>query len=145
MDSPREYRCALITGASSGLGTEYARQLISSCDTMVFVARRGDLMKELADQLNLIFPDVEIHCVTTDLSSEKDRERLFEMLQAMVLVPDLLINNAGMGDYGAFSSSEWSKLNAMLQVNIAPPPIPAPTRNQTSGLKKQFPSSSSPP
>jgi len=118
MKTNRRYRCALITGASSGLGAEYARQLVSACDTMVLVARRGQLMKELADQLNLMFPDTEIHCITTDLSSEKDREGLFEMLQAMALAPDLLVNNAGLGDYGPFSSSDWSKINSMLQVNM---------------------------
>lgn len=118
MEPTRKYRCALITGASSGLGAEYARQLVSSCDTVVLVARRGRLLKELADQLNLLFPDTEIHCITTDLSSEKDREGLFKMLQAMALVPDLLVNNAGLGDYGPFASSEWPKLNSMLQVNI---------------------------
>ncbi len=118
METTRKYQCALITGASSGLGAEYARQLVSECDTLVLVSRRGPLMKELADQLNLLFPDTEIHCITTDLSSEEDRLGLFKMLQAMALVPDLLVNNAGLGDYGPFSSSDWSKINLMLQVNI---------------------------
>ncbi len=98
MDAPRayRYRCALITGASSGLGAEFARQLAPDCEAIILVARRGDLMKQLASELGVSSPATEVQCVTTDLSDGKDREGLFEMLQAMALTPDLLINNAGI-------------------------------------------------
>lgn len=114
--SPR-YRCALITGASSGLGEEYARQLAPSCDTLVLVARRGDLLEKLASGLKVTSPDTEVHCVIVDLTKEKERDDLVKMCESMSLMPDLLINNAGMGDWGEFSTAEWSKLDAMLQVN----------------------------
>lgn len=118
MDESPQYRCALITGASSGLGKEYARQLAPDCQAMVLVARREELMKELVGELAEISPQTEVHCVPTDLTRADQREELFKMLQAMVLLPDLVVNNAGMGDYGAFHSADWAKLDAMLQVNI---------------------------
>ena len=120
MDGPRadRYRCALITGASSGLGAEFARQLAPDCEAVILVARRGDLLKQLADELGVTSPATEVHCVTTDLTDAQDREGLFKILQAMELTPDLLINSAGMGDYGEFSSADWRRLDAMMQVNM---------------------------
>jgi len=112
------YRCALITGASSGLGVQYARQLAPSCESMVLVARRGDLMEQLAADLRLSHSEITIYCITQDLTVEADRTALFKQLKVNGLVPDLLVNNAGMGDYGDFANAHWSKLDSMLQVNV---------------------------
>lgn len=114
----RKYRCALVTGASSGLGEEYARQLVDSCEYMIIVARRGDLLQKLADELAITSPDTGVHCLSADLTLEDDRNGLLKMCEAMSLRPDLLVNNAGMGDYGDFVSADWPKLDAMLQVNV---------------------------
>lgn len=114
----RKYRCALVTGASSGLGEEYARQLAPSCDSLILVARRGDLLEKLGAELSVSSPETEVHCLTADLTQEKERIGLVKMCEAMALRPDLLVNNAGMGDYGDFSGADWSKLDAMLQVNV---------------------------
>ncbi|MCP5535527.1 MAG: SDR family oxidoreductase [Akkermansiaceae bacterium] len=108
----------MVTGASSGLGAEFARQLAPECEAMILVARRGDLLKQLASELDLSSPGTEVHCVPTDLTHVGDREGLFKMLEAMAFTPDLLVNNAGMGDYGEFSSSSWRKVDSMMQVNM---------------------------
>lgn len=112
------YRCALVTGASSGLGEEYARQIAPLCDTIVLVARRGELLETLASELQLDQPSLHVHYITSDLTKGEKRENLAEKLSAAGLVPDLLVNNAGMGDYGSFQTSDWQKLDAMLQVNV---------------------------
>lgn len=112
------YQCALITGASSGLGVQYARQLAPSCQSMVLVARRGDLMEKLAVDLRRSHPGLTIYCVPQDLTVEADRLALFKQLEVNGLIPDLLVNNAGMGDYGDFANADWPKLDAMLQVNV---------------------------
>lgn len=112
------YQCALVTGASSGLGVEYARQLAPSCETMILVARREDLLRQLADELQLSCPGLKVHCISADLTLESERSVLFQWIVDRQLEPDLLVNNAGMGDFGAFADSEWRKLDAMLQVNI---------------------------
>lgn len=122
METParfEKYRCALVTGASSGLGEEYARQLAPSCESLVLVARRGDLLEKLAAELGRSARDTEIHCLTADLTRGEERAGLVKMCGAMALRPDLLVNNAGMGDYGDFAGAEWPKLDDMLQVNVA--------------------------
>ncbi|MBT8036810.1 MAG: SDR family NAD(P)-dependent oxidoreductase [Verrucomicrobiae bacterium] len=118
METPRTYHCALITGASSGLGEEYARQLAPACDAIVLVARRGQLLEDLSNQLTTESPGTEVFCVSSDLTNANDRAELIKTLQSLGMVPDLLVNNAGMGDYGSFSSADWPKLDAMLQLNI---------------------------
>lgn len=118
MPAQDAYQCALITGASSGLGVEYARQLAPACKTIILVARREELLKKLAADLRQAWPNLTVHCIAMDLTSEVKRKALFQQLRDLDLTPDLLINNAGMGDYGAFSEAEWSKLDTMLQLNI---------------------------
>jgi len=112
------YRCAVITGASSGLGEQYARQLAPACEILILVARRGDLLEKLADELQLAWEGLTVHCVSVDLTEEPGRLALFDRLESVGYVPDLLVNNAGMGDFGAFAESDWSKLDAMLQLNV---------------------------
>ena len=55
-----EFRCALITGASSGLGLEYARQLAPCAETLILVARREQLLEEIATDLVASFPNPPI-------------------------------------------------------------------------------------
>ncbi len=112
------YECALITGASSGLGVEYAQQLASSCSSMILVARRGDLLAELESELQESHPDLKVFCIQVDLSLHEQRLGLVEMIEELSLVPDLLVNNAGLGDYGTFTSADWSKLDDTIQVNM---------------------------
>ncbi|MDC0088029.1 SDR family oxidoreductase [Akkermansiaceae bacterium] len=114
----RQYKCALITGASSGLGEEYAHQLAPSCDSMILVARREELLNTLATELKAAYPHIELYCAPVDLSTHDQRIGFINMIQERGLKPDLLVNNAGMGDYGTFTSAEWSKLDDMIQVNM---------------------------
>lgn len=118
MPAQLAYQCALVTGASSGLGVEYARQLAPACETMILVARREDLLRRLASELLSAWPGLTVHCIPVDLTEDSERKKLFQRIEGLELSPDLLINNAGMGDYGAFSEADWPKLDAMLQVNV---------------------------
>jgi short-subunit dehydrogenase len=109
--------CALITGASAGLGEEFARQLAPRCRSMILVARRGDRLAALAAELAAQY-EVKVRCFEADLSDSAQRVQLFEALKEKSLFPDLLINNAGMGDYGTFADADWSKLETMMRVNM---------------------------
>lgn len=113
-----EFRCALITGASSGLGLEYARQLAPCAETLILVARREQLLEEIATDLVASFPNLRIKIFASDLVQDTGRDRLINSLSQAGLCPDLLVNNAGMGDYGEFRSSDWSKIEQMIRLNM---------------------------
>src|SRR6478736_7282499 len=118
MPDPACYSCALVTGASSGLGEEFALQIAPRVGKLVLVARREPLLQQLADRIRGKFPQVAVTVFAVDLSSQAERGQLVAALAEKGLSPDLLVNNAGLGDYGEFASAEWEKLQAMLHVNI---------------------------
>ena len=112
------YSCALITGASSGLGEEFALQLAPHAEHLVLVARREALMMDLGARIRSEFPHVGISVFALDLTLPEDREVLVTAMNERGLVPDLLVNNAGLGDYGEFATAEWPRLEAMLKLNV---------------------------
>lgn len=110
--------CALITGASSGLGREYAIQLAPRVETLVLVARREPLLEELATTLLEAYPGLRIEVIACDLSDPAGRNHLLATLSRKDLYPDCLLNNAGMGDYGEFRTSDWDKTEQMIRLNM---------------------------
>lgn len=112
------YRCALVTGASSGLGEEFARQLARECGTIVLVARSEDRLEEVAAELKSRNPSLTAAVFVKDLTAEDERLSLCEECAARGFEPDFLINNAGRGDYGDFSSSEWKTTRQMMDLNM---------------------------
>ena len=117
--APRpHYDCALITGASSGLGLEYARQLAPFVRTLVLVSRREQVLEQIARDLISGYPQLTVKVFASDLSETADRATLLGALAAADLRPDLLINNAGMGDYGEFQTSDWAKIGEMIRLNV---------------------------
>jgi short-subunit dehydrogenase len=114
----KQYECALITGASAGLGEEFARQLAGNAKHLILVARRGERLEILANELRRDFPEVAVSVIVADLAKADGRREMMASLSQKNLVPDLLINNAGLGDYGEFLTADWSSLEAMLHVNM---------------------------
>lgn len=112
------YDSVLITGASGGIGEEFARQLVFRCHQMILVARREDRLRDLAADLKQQNPQLDVLFFVVDLISVKEREKFLTMLVDNGAKPDLLINNAGMGDYQKFANAEWSKIDGMLQLNM---------------------------
>jgi uncharacterized protein len=108
----------LITGASAGIGREFARQLAPTVNTMILVARRNDRLEALELELKIVNPRLEVFCRQLDLRDRAGLERFCNWLDESGLTVDLLVNNAGIGDRGAFIDSEWERVQAMLQVNI---------------------------
>ena len=119
MDGSRPHACALVTGASAGLGAEFARQLAPSCRRMILVARREDRLRELEDVLRHAHPDLAVHGVALDLTDPGDLDRLIGTLAGGEWQPTLLVNNAGMGDYGDFVSADWEKLDRVIALNVS--------------------------
>ena len=114
----RRYKCALITGASSGLGEEFVKQLLGRVDQFILVARRLDRLDRIADEIRKSHPEIKVMVVEADLSDPEIRNLLEKKVQDQGLIPDLLINNAGLGDYGEFVTAQWGVLDQMLRVNI---------------------------
>ena len=118
MPATASFSCALVTGASSGLGEEFALQIAPRVGKLVLVARREALLQQLADRIRAQHPRVAVAVFAADLKRQSDRDQLVATLTDRGFLPDLLVNNAGLGDYGEFVSAEWEKLQAMLHVNI---------------------------
>ncbi len=114
----RRYNCALITGASAGLGEEFVRQLLGHVDQFVLVARRLERLERTADAIRKSHPETKVMVVAVDVAIPTERFLLGMKLSDAGLVPDLLINNAGLGDYGEFVTAEWGMIDQMLRVNI---------------------------
>lgn len=106
-----ENKLALITGASSGIGREFAKYLASMGYSLILVARRQERLLDLKRELNV---DVEIECL--DLSDRKSCVDLFEKYKSRDI--DILINNAGFGDLEVFDLANEDKLLEMIDVNI---------------------------
>ncbi len=109
---------AIITGASSGLGAEFARQLAPRAASMVLAARNGELLETLAAQLREAHPALQVVVGACDLAADAGRASLWKMVDEAGLDPTLLINNAGLGDYGGFAEAEGAKLRAQIDVNV---------------------------
>lgn len=108
----------LITGASAGLGAEFARQLAPYVHTLILVARRLDRLEALRDELQSLHKNLTVHVYGADLGNEEQRNALAAWLPEQGLKVDFLINNAGLGDRGEFETSDWNKVKSMLDVNI---------------------------
>jgi short-subunit dehydrogenase len=109
---------ALVTGASAGIGREFARQLAPKARVLVLVARRRDRLEELRAELTGRHPQLNVHVRAVDLSDEAQLMALVEWLNAEKITVDLLINNAGLGDIGPFASSDPQRIRQILLVNI---------------------------
>jgi uncharacterized protein len=109
---------ALITGASAGIGREFARQLAGRASSLVLVARRQERLDELRDELTKRDPNLRVHIQAADLSDERAVIELFDWLERERIPIDLLINNAGLGDVGPFATGELPRVKEMLAVNV---------------------------
>jgi len=108
----------VITGASAGIGREFARQLAPVVRAMILVARRNDRLEALEWELKTLNPELELFGRSLDLRNQAELERFCDWLDESGLTIDLLINNAGLGDHGPFAESEWERVCSMLQVNV---------------------------
>lgn len=101
----------LITGASSGIGRDMARVLGDKGYDLILVARNKENLEKLKDELN-----TNIEIISMDLSNEDNCKELYERVKGKNI--DILINNAGFGDVGAFRKTDIDKELSMIDLNI---------------------------
>ena len=109
---------ALITGASAGIGREFARQIAGRAKSLILIARREERLNELRDELNQQYPNVAVSVRKTDLADLAHLNELLAWLDHERIDVDLLINNAGLGDSGTFATSDPIRNEQMTLVNI---------------------------
>lgn len=107
---------AVITGASAGIGREFARQLVHRAKRLILVARRQTRLEELRGELRAINPKLLIELQVADLSRPDEVKKLGAALSQEQV--DVLINNAGLGDYGPVATADPDRLNEMIEVNV---------------------------
>ncbi len=110
-------KTALITGASSGLGKAFAEELAERQYNLVILARSEDKLQQLKLQLERQH-QVSVELIVQDLSVPHASQSVFKQVTEKGLTIDLLINNAGFGDYGTFSDRPLDKQVKMIQLNI---------------------------
>lgn len=109
---------ALITGASAGIGREFALQLANRARAIVLVARRRDRLAALRDELRERNPELLVYFHDHDLAKPWQFQEFLVWLTKMDARIDLLINNAGLGDRGAFATSDPQRVDDMVMVNV---------------------------
>lgn len=108
---------ALITGASNGIGLELARIHASKGDDLVLVARNLSKLDELKTEFERQHK-VNVHVIGKDLSAIGAADEVYAETRRLNLDIDYLINNAGFGDFGMFTDTDWNKELQMIHVNI---------------------------
>jgi len=110
---------ALITGASSGLGAEFARQLSWIGYNPILVARRKEKLEELSEELKRVY-GVSPEILTADLSAYEGMEKVEDYIEKLGGL-DMLVNNAGFGIPKKFQDVGLEKLQGMINLHVIAP------------------------
>lgn len=108
---------ALITGASSGIGEAFARRLAAEGRDLFLVARSGEKLRELCDELSASHK-IKADFLAIDLSEPDADEQCFKATHRLRIDIDLLINNAGFGSMGDFATLDIERELQMIRLNI---------------------------
>jgi uncharacterized protein len=110
-------KTALITGASGGIGKAFAEELASQKMNLVLVARSEDRLNQLAAELQERYP-IQVDVIVKDLTETTAVQSIFDLTHSKGIQIDVLINNAGFGDYGTFAQSNGDRQVKMVQLNV---------------------------
>lgn len=116
-DAVLKDKTALVTGASSGLGLDFARQLAERGCHLIVVARREEALARLKQELEGRH-GVRVQSIPMDLATPDAPQRLYSQVQTAGLQVDVLINNAGLGLFGSFADIPWERERAMLELDM---------------------------
>jgi len=117
LPTPAADRTCLVTGASSGIGAEMARDLASRGHGVTLVARREAVLQELAAELTKAH-DVRVEVLSCDLTDPDARAALADRTTELGLTVDVLINNAGLSTIGPASGADRDGEMRMIRTNV---------------------------
>ena len=117
LPTPKENTTAVVTGASSGIGAEIARELARRGHGVTLVARREDRLKTLADEL-VVAHKVRAEVIAADLTDADSRGELPGQIEARGLTVDVLVNNAGFTTMGPVARADRAAELAMIRTNV---------------------------
>jgi short-subunit dehydrogenase len=112
---PSSTSTAVVTGASSGIGADVARELAHRGYGVTLVARREDKLRDLAAELG---DSVRVEVIACDVADADARARLFDFVAERGLTIDILVNNAGIGTMAAIEKSPVTEEIAQVRVNV---------------------------
>jgi short-subunit dehydrogenase len=108
---------ALITGASGGIGKAFAEELAAQSTNLVLVARSEEKLNQLALKLEQQYK-IQVQVIVEDLTEPGATGAVFDAVTSQGLTIDMLINNAGFGDYGEFAKQDRERQVNMIQLNV---------------------------
>ncbi len=110
-------KVALITGASGGIGYEFAQLLAKDQYNLVLVSRSEDKLEHIKKDLENRY-GIQVIQLPWDLSYPETPEKIYEYIKSKKIAVEVLINNAGVGTWGAFAQSDWKRESATIQINM---------------------------
>jgi uncharacterized protein len=116
LPTPSPSSTAVVTGASSGIGADIARELAERGHGVTLVARREDRLRELADELAGDGANVEV--IACDVADSTARAGLFDEVEQRGLTVDILVNNAGLGTVGSVTKTSVDDEINQVRVNV---------------------------
>ncbi len=110
-------KTVLITGASGGIGKEFAILFAEKKYNLVLVARSKDKLNAIAEELETKF-NVKTNVILSDLSKPESPQKLYDEVMSKNIIIDVLINNAGFGEFGKFVEKDLKRYLRMINLNI---------------------------
>lgn len=107
----------LITGASGGIGLEFARIFAKEKHNLLLVARNKEKLGEVKSELEKNY-GVTVHVLSADLTREEEVDKVYAYSEENGLNIDVLVNNAGFGDFGEYSKCDYDKQRDMVDLNV---------------------------
>lgn len=120
MTNELDGKTALITGASAGLGVDFADRLAARGADVLLVARREEKLRDVAERLMSDY-DIDADTVSMDLARPEAGQELYDQVNERGHQVDILINNAGFGIWGKFLDAPWDAQHTMLNLDILTP------------------------
>lgn len=111
-------KCAIVTGASGGIGFSFCRELATRNCKLIMVDISPERLSEAADNLKATFPEVSTYLLATDLTSSDVVKRLEDFIKDNNLDPDILINNAGIFSFAPVTEISEGKINCFVDLHV---------------------------